>query len=159
MWIYRITLELQGDDFSPRKFLENITDSLVIFNKIEPEDFIETNPAIKNGFGFLSVISPQKYGLQYETDEYEKWYLDFLEKNAALIRAHGIKEINLFVDFYHTQGQLNAEIFSRETLKKLVEFNIAIPFSYYNLTRDQISKMLEDTEYNKDKILDYLNTD
>lgn len=159
MWIYRISLDLYGDDFSPREFIKDITDSFIVFNSNEPDDKNDKDPNGIYGFGSISILSPHRYGLQYETEEYEKWYFDFIDKYEYEIKKHNVSEINFFIDIFHSNGQLNTEIFSRDKLKKIAKYDIAIPFSYYKITKEQIIDMLNETDYSKDKLDMYINND
>src|SRR5688500_3178831 len=136
MWIIRISLDLYGDKFSPKKFLSEITDTVHVFNSTEPDDLNDKDPEGVYGFGSLSILSPQTYGLQYEMTDYENWYFDFIDKNKRTFDQHSITKINLFLDVFDNGGQLNFEIFSRDLLKKVALYNIAIPISFYRLTTE-----------------------
>jgi hypothetical protein len=157
MWIIRISLDLYGDKFSPKKFLAKITDTIHIFSSNEPDDLKFKKSEEVYGFGSLSILSPQIYGLQCEMTEYENWYFDFIDKNKSIFDQQGVTEINLFIDVFDNGGQLNFEIFSRELLKKVGLYNIAIPISYYRLTTEQIVDMLMETNITQEKLQQYVD--
>ncbi|MCL9807645.1 hypothetical protein NAT51_19135 [Flavobacterium amniphilum] len=158
MWITRISLDLYGEDFSPGKFLEEVTDKIHVFSSNEQDDKKHKRTEEVYGFGSLSVLCPQIYGLQYQMAEYENWYFDFLDKNKLLIDRHNVNEINLFIEIFHDGGQLNFEIFSRELLKKAGLYNIAIPVSYYKLTTEEIIDMIKDTDIPQDRLNELIKT-
>ena len=85
MWIIRISLNLNGDKFSPREFLNELTDNVHIFYSNEPDDKNDKDPDGIFGFGSLTLLCPEIYGLQYEMIDYENWYLDFIDKNKKLL--------------------------------------------------------------------------
>jgi hypothetical protein len=156
MWIIRISLDLYGDNFSPRKALKEITDNIQISSSNEPDDLNDKDPDGVYGFGSLSILSPQIYGLQYEMAEYEEWYLNFIEKYKPVFDKHGVTAINLFFDVFDNGGQLNFEILSRELLKKVGQYEIAIPISVYRLTTEQIVDMLSVTTMSQEKLKQYV---
>lgn len=159
MWIISISLDLYGDNFSPKKFLEQVLEPIHVFDFNEPDDPNEVDPEGVFGFGCLSIKSPQIYGLQYEMTEYESWYFDFLDRNKDLLNQHGVEKVNLFMNVFHNGGQLNFEIFSRDLLKKVASYDIAIPISYHRLTTEQIVDMLKDTTISEEKMREYIEGD
>ena len=156
MWIIRISLDLYGDNFLPRKALIEITDNIHISSSIEPDDLNDKDPSGVYGFGSLSILSPQIYGLQYEMEEYEEWYFSFIDKYKPVFDKYGVTEINLFFDVFDNGGQLNFEILSRELLKKVGQYGIAIPISVYRLTTEQIVDMLSETNMSQEKLRQYV---
>ena len=156
MWIIRISLNLYGDDFSPRKALTEITDKIHIFSSNEPDDVNDKDPRGIYGFGSLSILSPQIYGLQYEMAKYEEWYLDFIDKYKPIFDKHCVTEINLFFDVFDNGSQLNFEILSRELLKKVGQHAIAIPISVYRLTTEDIVDMLSETALPQEKLKQFI---
>jgi hypothetical protein len=156
MWIIRISLDLTGDKFSPKAFIEELTDNIHIFTSNEPDDINDRDPNGIFGFGSLTVLCPKVYGLQYEMTDYEKWYLDFIDNNKKLLDKYGVDEMSLYIEVFDNGGQLNFEIFSRQLLKKVGQFDIAIPISYYRLTTEQIIDMLDETEISKEKLKEYV---
>ena len=152
MWIIRISLDLYGDNFSPTKALTEITDNIHIFSSNEPNDLNDKDPKGIYGFGSLSILSPQIYGLQYEVAEYEEWYLSFIDKYKPTLDKHGVTEINLFFDVFDNGSQLNFEILSRDLLKKVGQHSIAIPISVNRLTTEAIIDMLSETTIPQEKL-------
>jgi hypothetical protein len=155
MWTIRISLDLSGDSFSPKIFLGQLTDSLIVFNSNEATD-LKTNKTGEYGFGSLSILAPTKIGIPGQLTTYENWYIDFIERHKALMDKNGVTEINLFIDVFHSGGQCNWEIFSREGLKKIGQYGIAIPISFYSLKDDQLVDLLRDANYSEDKIKDFV---
>ena len=156
MWIIRISLDLNGDKFSPKEFLKELTDDIHLFSSNEPDDINDRDPDGIFGFASLTVICPKIYGLQYEMTDYENWYLDFIDNNKNLLEKNGVTEMSLYIEVFDNGGQLNFEIFSRELLKKVGKYEIGIPISYYRLTTEQIIEMLGEMEISKAKLEDYV---
>jgi hypothetical protein len=155
MWTIRISLDLYGDSFSPKAFVGQLTDSLIVFRSNEATD-LNTNKTGTYGFGSLSILAPTKIGIPGQLAEYENWYIDFVERHKDLIDKNGVTELNLFIDVFYSGGQCNWEIFSREGLKKVGQYGIAIPISFYSLTDDQIVELLKDAKYSEDAIKDFV---
>jgi len=157
MWIEKITFLFYGDNFSPNKFLSEITEPVLIELQNEATDANDADPTGRYGFGGLHFQGPQKYGVpSINLSEYESWYVDFLDRHGELIRAHRIDDIRLFVDVYHDDGQLNTEVFSRDGIKTLSKFNAAIPLSYYRLDRVQMIEMLNESDLSPAQVEEYV---
>jgi hypothetical protein len=156
MWIIRISLDLNGDKFSPQEFLNELTDNVHIFYSNEPDDINDKDPDGIFGFGSLVILCPKIYGLQYQMTDYENWYLNFIDNNKKLLDKNGVTEMSLYIEVFDNGGQLNFEIFSRELLKKIGQYDIAIPISYYRLTTEQLIEMLDKTEISKEELEEYV---
>lgn len=157
MWIIRMSLDLYGDKFSPNEFLKELTKEIFIFTSNEAGDFKFSNKKSTYEFGSISILCPPKYGLNDELQEYVNWYFDFLSKNTTLLNKYGVTEINMFTDVFHVGGQLNLEIFSRDQLKIVGQYGIALPLSYYKLAKNEILELLHETNLSKDKITAFIN--
>ena len=64
--------------------------------------------------------------------------------------------MSLYIEIFHNEGQLNFEIFSRELLKKIGQYEISIPISYYNVTTENIIEMLNETKISNEKLNEYI---
>src|SRR5688572_4443688 len=111
MLIERISLDLYGDNFTPKELLKEVNFPYIVFNSNEVEDLKFTNKVETYDFGSLSLLAPTHYGLQGELDDYENWYVNVIENNNRIFEKYGITEINLFIDVFFTK-QCNFEIFS-----------------------------------------------
>jgi hypothetical protein len=156
MWTIRISLDLYGDNFSPKRFLGQLPNSFIVWNSHEATDLKWTNKTETYEFGSLSILAPTKIGIPEELMEYENWYIDFIELHKDLMDKNGVTEINLFIDVFHSGGQCNWEIFSRDGLRKIGRHGIAIPISFYSLTDDQIIDLLRDAKYSEERIKDFV---
>jgi hypothetical protein len=155
MWTIRISLDLYGDNFSPKTFLGQLPNSFVVFNSSEGTD-LKTNKTGTYDVGSLSILAPTKIGVPRELPDYENWYIDFIERYKDLMDANGVTEINLFIDVFYSGGQCNWEIFSRDGLRKIGKHGIAIPISFYSLKDDEIINMLRDAKYSEERIKDFV---
>lgn len=156
MWIIRISLDLEGENFSPQKLINELNDEIHVFRSNEPDDINDRGLNEIYGFGSLAILCPEIYGLQYEMTYYENWYLSFIDKNKKLFDRNGIAEMSLYIEIFHNEGQLNFEIFSRELLKKIAEYEISIPISYYKVSSEDIIEMLKETKISKQKLNEYI---
>src|SRR5688572_30573233 len=164
MWTIRISLDLYGDNFSPKTFLGQLPNTFIIFRTNEATDlkWVNTKWASKAntneiyGFGSLSILAPTKIGITRQLTDYENWYIGFIELYKDLMDRNGVTEINLFIDVFHSGGQCNWEIFTRDGLRKIGQYGIAIPISFYSLTDDKIVDLLRDAKYSEDKIKDFV---
>ncbi len=127
--IIRILLELEGELFSPKKFIENVGDlAFVNFYSHEKEDIIDQGRNESFNYGCLSILNPRLYGAENNMKEYQYWYLKFIEENYEIMVSTGLTEIRLFWDVFFSD-QCNFEIFDKVVLSKLAEYNVAIPIS------------------------------
>jgi hypothetical protein len=157
MWIERIMLDLSGDGFSPNAFLKSLTVPIIPFGQNESADPNSKDPSGSYGFGSLSIVAPQHYGVQHFGHvEYEAWYINFLNDHRDLIRQQGVSSIELFIEFFHDDGQLNTEVLSRDAMKIIAEFNIALPLSYYRVRREALIEMLSETDLSPEQIAAYV---
>ena len=149
MLIIQISLDVSGVFFSPKKFHQIVNDDYFVFSEQEP--LINSDNQELNEDGYLSILNPQKMGIQYELSEYEEWYITFLRKNRDILIKLGVESINLFFDVFYT-NQCNFEIFDKEKLKNISEYNVSIPVSVYLVSNDEIREMLLESGYSKVKI-------
>ena len=164
MWVMRISLELMGDSFSPKVFLGQLSDSFIVFHsheatdlKIIPKNSKITKPGTYD-FGSLSILAPSKIAIPEHPHlaDYENWYIDFIERYKELMDKYGVTEINLYIEVFHSGGQCNFEIFSKDALRKIALHGIAVPISFYSLTYNQIVDLLRDAKYSEQMIKDFV---
>ncbi len=154
MLIIRTLLDLSGDDFSPIKLMEEIRDPVLVFHTFEATDY---NDGLKEnyGFGSISILHPQKIGLQYELEQYEKWYVEFIEKYHETFLKHGVQEINLFIDAFYSL-QCNFEIFDKALLRRITKYDISIPVSVVQLSSGEIREIMIDAGFDLEKVNTYV---
>lgn len=157
MWLERISLDLRGESFVPSDFLKHLKTPATTSYQHEPNNPDPKQPSGFFGFGSLSLLCPSRYGVQHLNHvAYEDWYPAFLQAHRELIVDHKVTSTSLFIEIFHDEGQLNTEIFSPAALKTLGEFNVALPFSYYRLRREQLTDMLSKTDLSPEQIDEYL---
>ncbi|KOS06910.1 hypothetical protein AM493_13375 [Flavobacterium akiainvivens] len=144
MHLTKITLNLMGDSFSPKKLLSEIGNDAIVFESIEPDDANDKSETGVYGFGSLDLLSPMRYAL-HETlySEYYPWYIDYVRRHIAQFRQQGVTEINLFIElFYNGTHQLNLEIFSKEHFAQIAQYGISLPLSVYIVSNEQLIDMM-----------------
>lgn len=152
MRIERIYLNLTGDKFSPKALLNQIkhlSDGKISYLH-EPTDKRDSDN-IEFGFGCLSLKNPKGVCVENEIEQYESWFVEFLEVNQELIKLTGVDEIELFIELFYNK-QCNFEIFSRENLSRLAKFNVAIPVSVYGLSDQSLKELLADNGFSAEHI-------
>ena len=152
----RISLNIYGDTFSAANFLSKISDPLIVFDSNEATDLKWDDKPDLYEFGSVSILNPKKVGMHDEHFcEYERWYVNFINKYYQTIKECGGTKLDLFLDVFFN-GQCNLEIFDRTMLSKLSVFDVAIPISIYHLTSEQIEDILLDAGYDSTIIKDFI---
>jgi hypothetical protein len=148
--IIEISIDLFGDNFSPKKFLDCIENDFEIISSVEPNDANECDKSGVYGFGSISILNPMKYGVGSEQLKYENWYIDFIEKNYSLFIDNGVTDIRLFWNVYYF-NQCNFEIFDKDMLQNLSKYLISIPVSVYRLSESEIIEMINESGYDNEQ--------
>jgi hypothetical protein len=151
MLLLRISLDLQGDNFSPKGLLSQLKEPFIIFSSNEPSDYKDSNNKDQYEFGSISILHPKKIGIEFELEDYQEWYVNLIEKNYEKFKTLGVKDISLFVDVFYND-QCNFEIFNKNLLKRISDYSISIPISVYNLNKDQLIDLLKDAGYSEKTI-------
>lgn len=150
MLIIRISLDLYGEAFSPKKLSSEIKEPFRVSNSNEVTDINERSNK-KYGMGFMSIQHPYKIGIEYQLIEYQKWYVDFILKNHSAFVRNSVESICLFFDVFYS-NQCNFEILDNELLKEISPFNISLPISVYNQTQHELVTLLESEGYSSKDI-------
>lgn len=151
MRIERISLILIGDNFSPKALLEQVQSTGIISLSHEPSDKHDIDDPEPFGYGFLSIENPMRVGIEDEAEQYESWFVEFLEKNYDFIKSSGADTIRLFIEMFYSK-QCNFEIFNRESLKRLAKFNVEIPVSVYEQSDQSLKELLADNGFSEERI-------
>ncbi len=151
MLISRITIMLFGDVFSPKLLFDKLSKEVFISSFHEPSDFIEGEKENTYNYGYAGLCNPQKIGIQYELEEYQKWYIDFLVNNHKTMMDVGVEEIRFFIEIFYTK-QCNFEIFNKEDLKVISNYNVSLPLSVYNVSDHEIIDMLVENNFSEERI-------
>jgi hypothetical protein len=138
--IYKYSLSISGEDFYPEKVLEKVQGSFVICSNFKPTDKKFTNSSDEYGYGGMSFWHPNKYSTEEQIIDYERGFIEFIEKNLNLFTENGAYEFEILIEIYFDGGQCNFEIFNNELLKKIGEFGISLPISVYVLKDEEIQK-------------------
>lgn len=125
----RYTVMILGDNFNPDDVIDKLDTDLVVNLVSRPNDLDADGEVY--GIGFLSLISKNEFS-EYPDEAYEKIFVDFYEKNYALLKQAGANDFRIFLDIYCFK-QCNFEIFNKRELKKLAQYNVSLPISVYQV--------------------------
>ena len=59
MWIIRISLDLEGENFSPKKLINELNDEIYVFRSNEPDDMNNRGLNEIYGFGSSAILCPE----------------------------------------------------------------------------------------------------
>jgi hypothetical protein len=156
MKVNRISIDIYGDNFSPKQLLSQIKGSYLVITSNEPDDCKWEDKDELYEFGFLSLMHPMKVGIDDVCySEYENWYIEFLECNFNSIKACGGEDLSIGFEIFYNK-QCNFEIFNKEILKRLAIFNVSIPVSVYNISSEHILDIIYDSGYDKETIAEII---
>lgn len=134
MLIFKLTLTISGDKFFPSKVIHFVNKKYVHESCRDAED---------SNHGVIYFMHPQLFGRQGEGISYEEWFVKLLEENFEVFRKYGAEDIDLFMEIYYSGDQCNFEVFDRKMLKRISNFNVAIPISIYHLSDNEIFQLLD----------------
>lgn len=136
--LLRITLSLLGENFKPEEIIPKfIGECIVSSSHYKGERFGRNLEKTCQG-GAVSLWNPQKYEIPYHGEEYEEWFIVFIENNYQLFLKSGVEEIRLHFEVFTLYEQCNFEVFNNHLLKRLVRYNVSLPMSVYVLTEAEM---------------------
>jgi hypothetical protein len=138
--IFKYDLTVSGDNFYPDKILSEIQGDFMVDSCFNPTDKKFIDNSVEYGYGGISFWHPQKFSTEDRIENYEKEFIEFIEKNYTLFVKNGVNGFVIFIEIYFDGGQCNFEIFNTELLKKLGTFGISLPISIYVLKTEEIQK-------------------
>jgi len=143
MLIFKITINISGDNLKPNKIFSLIEGNCIIASSYEKGDKILKNSKRIYEFGVISFWHPKKFGKQGEGIGYEKWFVDFIEQNYNIFIEYGCEDISLYIEVYNIiNEQCNFEIFNKEMLKTLCNYNVSLPISIYQLNESEFNEFI-----------------
>ena len=169
MTAYYINIEILGTELLIDEILKILGNKIKIGNIIHPND---KNPkrGEKYGFGCISLSHPKVYidddelkykfgciGLSHPkvyTDEdefvyYLSWLSDFIKEYFDIFYTLGMEEVWFYTNIYYTDSFLSLELFDSDFLKQIASYkiSISIPMNIYEVTEQEIIKMLRNRPY------------
>jgi hypothetical protein len=134
--IYKYNFSISGDTFYPEKIINEIQGSFIIDSYFNPTD--KKFDSNEYGYGGMSFWHSKKFSTEDRILEYEKGFVEFIENNNNLFIKNGVSDVEIFMEIYYDGGQCNFEIFNKELLKKIINFDVSIPVSIYVLNDKEI---------------------
>lgn len=138
--IFKYSFSISGDDFYPGKIISKIQGDFVVESYFNPTDIRAFGLPGAYGYGGISFWHPQKFSTEENIIEYEKGFIEFIEKNYQFFTENGVDDLQIFIEIYFDGGQCNFEVFNKELLKKLSNFGVSLPISLYVLKDEEIEK-------------------
>jgi hypothetical protein len=138
--IYKYNFSISGDDFYPEQIFNSIQGDFEINSYFNPKTLIVNAKSGEYGYGNLAFWHPKKFATEDDILEYEKDFVEFIEKNYSLFIDNGVNEFEMFIEIYFDGGQCNFELFNKDFFKKVAKIGVSIPVSIYVLSTDDIQK-------------------
>lgn len=149
--VFKFSVDISGDKLGNLIDLrKNLVGDIGFFESTEADDELESTYGGETkkytlGYGLCHFEHPRRIAIQYvdEIQEYENWFVSLIEKNYQIFIKYGAENFQISMEiFFDIQfGSCNTEVFSKESLKKLSEFNVALPLSVYALNEQQIADL------------------
>jgi hypothetical protein len=145
-----------GDSFSPEALKSRLHDEYKILGSDEVGFSEFTQDIIPGHLSLAHPIDIYAYtyvDLPIEPREYEEWYVHFIENNFDTLKELNVEEIQLFWDVYFEEHtQCNFEIFDRTLLKRIAKYDVDIPISIYNMSKQEMIEWLSEVGYAYDLV-------
>ncbi|MDR1544788.1 MAG: hypothetical protein LBS50_10375 [Prevotellaceae bacterium] len=139
--VYSYDILIFGDNFYPKNILQKIQGDFIIDDDYHCPDDNRFGDDDKYGYGSMIISHPLQWTVGKHIIQYEKDFIEFIEKNYKLFKENGVDDIRIFMEvFYDKGGQCNFEIFNKTLLKRLAKYNVSLPISVYTLSKREIKK-------------------
>ena len=138
--IFKYRFSVEGDNFYPELILNNIQGDFVVDSYFNPTDKKVDNKPDEYGYGSFSFWHKNKFSTEDDIAEYEKDFIEFIEKNHSLFVENRATDFEIFIEIYFDGGQCNFEIFTKQLLKKIGDFKVSLPISVYLLKNEEIQR-------------------
>ena len=136
--IFKYDFSISGDNFFPEKIIDKIQGGFTTMSFFSPKDKKKVNENEEYGFGSMSFWHPKKFTTEERISEYENSFIEFIEINYNVFIEYKVTDLQILVELFYDGGQCNFEIFSKDLLKRLVNFGVSIPVSIYVLEEDKL---------------------
>lgn len=144
MIVYKISLDMSGSNFRPKVAKKLISNNLYAASLLEVGDTWEL------GNGKQIIAKTNSIGIQHkeliavnneEVVEYEKAFVDFLQKNYKKLKEAKVDDINVDIDIYTSDDICSISIFDKNQLKTLTNCNASINLTYYRMKKKKIKEI------------------
>jgi len=148
--IYKITLSVSGDHFWPETVMDRFDGDFIVMSHHSPTDIKFKTRDGTYGYGGILFWHPKEFAVDERVVEYEKAFVDFIERNYSLFIENKAEDfemyIEMYIEIYYDGGQCNFEIFNKEILRKLANFGVSIPVSVYQLEENKFNEWQSEIE-------------
>lgn len=138
--IYKYFFSVSGDNLYPEQILDKIQGDFIVDSYYSPTDKKFDNNSDDYQYGGISFWHPNKFSIEDNVVEYERCFIEFIEKNYLLFTKNGADEFQIFIEIYYSGDQCNFEIFNKFLLKKLSIFEVSIPISVFILAEEELQE-------------------
>lgn len=147
MIVYKISLNMSGENFTP-KVIEKLVN-----NKLYVESIYEIGDiTLRLGSGREIIAKTNAIGIQHKDliaidneklIEFEKTFVDFLQKNCNEIEKANVDDIDIDIDIYTSNDICSLSIFDKNQLKILTDCTVSINLTYYRMKKKKIKEIWE----------------
>ena len=127
------SLLLVGDTFSPKKLQQQI--SHLIFRKANEKGALEAKTGHVWGYGSAIINHPSHLGKEGKQIAWEDM-LAFLRKHHQTLRACGVEDINLKLNFFYPGDGASWHI-EAEDIQTLAQLGIGLSIDWYQIAEEQ----------------------
>jgi hypothetical protein len=140
MYVYQITLELDGNSFYPRSLINKLSNELCVKSACNPNEiYIFAGKERKADFGTMTLKHHHNICLMNEDlTSYEEKYIIFLDNNYELLIQAGMENIDIRYEVFFTGDICNMNIFNKSILKKIAKYDVSLLLSTYCMTKHKM---------------------
>lgn len=131
-------LSVSGSGFYPERIINEIQGDFIIDSYFKPTDKTFGDKSHEYGYGGISFWHPKKFSTEESISNYEKGFIEFIEENNKLFVENGVDSLEIYIEIYYDGEQCNFEIFNKELLARLKNFEVSLPISVYCLASAEI---------------------
>jgi len=144
MIIYRITLDITGDNLSPDVLISELSKELEVVNSFKSTD-LKRGLTEEYGFGGIFYGHPQIYCMSgSNVEQYENHIIQYLKKNYQKIIENGGTDISVSYDIYFTGDNFMTGILDKEMLKTIGDCNTSLSLSVYQMTEEELQELFKE---------------
>ena len=127
--IYKYKFSVSGSNLYPREIINKLEGSLIVDRYFSPDDEKHTKSE-EYEYGGMSFLHPKEFSTQNQIFEYERAFIEFMNKNYPLFVENGGNNLDISIEIYFSGTRGNFVIF-KELIKNLASFNISLSINWH----------------------------
>ena len=148
MIAYYINIEILGTELLIDEILKILGNKIKIEKIIHPND---KNPKTgeKYDFGLIRLLHPKVYIDDDKLVGYLSWFSDFIKEYFDIFYTLGMEEVWFYTNIHYSNSYLSLDLFDSDIFKQIASYkiSISIPMNIYEVTEQEIIKMLRNRPY------------